>query len=157
MVLGVLTGWLGRREREAIAYLVEENRCLRRQLGTRRLRLTDDDRRRLAARAYRAGRAAMRDLAMIATPDTLLRRLVSGARARSVLSPSDLRSSQRLRRKHLRWRGCRLFLETETIGPTPWYAGGISSRSPGVPILQTIRSMACLANPNLDKPVVYLV
>src|SRR5262245_9552023 len=26
MVLGVLTGWLERREREAIAYLIEENR-----------------------------------------------------------------------------------------------------------------------------------
>jgi hypothetical protein len=49
MVLGVLTGWLDRREREAIAYLIEENRLLRRQLGSRRLRLTDDDRRRLAA------------------------------------------------------------------------------------------------------------
>jgi len=73
LVLLVLTGWLGRREREAIAYLVEENRCLRRQLGTRRLRLTDDDRRRLAARAYRVGRTALRDLATIATPDTLLR------------------------------------------------------------------------------------
>ena len=62
MVLGVLTGWLDRREREAIAYLIEENRLLRRQLGTRRLRLTDDDRRRLAARAYRVGRAALRRL-----------------------------------------------------------------------------------------------
>jgi hypothetical protein len=29
MVLGVLTGWLDRREREAIAYLIEENRLLR--------------------------------------------------------------------------------------------------------------------------------
>jgi hypothetical protein len=73
MVLGVLTGWLERREREAIAYLIEENRLLRRQLGTRRLRLTDDDRRRLAARAYRVGRAALREIATIATPDTLLR------------------------------------------------------------------------------------
>src|SRR5215213_8367157 len=73
MVLGVLTGWLDRREREAIAYLIEENRILRRQLGTRRLRLTDDDRRRLAARAYRVGRAALREIATIATPDTLLR------------------------------------------------------------------------------------
>jgi hypothetical protein len=44
MVLGVLTGWLDRREREAIAYLIEENRLLRRQLGGRRLRLTDEDR-----------------------------------------------------------------------------------------------------------------
>src|SRR5436190_12267870 len=73
MVLGVLTGWRERREREAIAYLIEENRLLRCQLGTRRLRLTDDDRRRLAARAYRVGRAALREIATIATPDTLLR------------------------------------------------------------------------------------
>jgi len=73
LVLGVLTGWLERREREAIAYLIEENRLLRRQLGTRRLRLTDDDRRRLAARAYRVGRATLQEIATIATPDTLLR------------------------------------------------------------------------------------
>ena len=73
MVLGVLTGWLDRREREAVEYLIEENRLLRRQLGTRRLRLTDDDRRRLAARAYRVGRRALRDIATTATPDTLLR------------------------------------------------------------------------------------
>ena len=32
IVLRVLTGWLERREREAIAYLTEENRLLRRQL-----------------------------------------------------------------------------------------------------------------------------
>jgi hypothetical protein len=50
MVLLVLTGWLERREREAMASLIEENRLVRRQLGSRRLRLTDDDRRRLAAR-----------------------------------------------------------------------------------------------------------
>ncbi len=73
MVLGVLTGWLDRREREAIAYLIEENRLLRRQLGSRRLRLTDADRRRLAVRAYRVGRAALREIATVATPDTLLR------------------------------------------------------------------------------------
>jgi transposase InsO family protein len=53
--------------------LAEENRLLRRQLGGRRLRLTDDDRRRLAARAYRVGRAALREIATIVTPDTLLR------------------------------------------------------------------------------------
>src|SRR5688572_30721241 len=69
----IVTGWLARREREVVAYLIEENRCLRRQLGTRRARLTDDDRRRLAARAYRVGRRALRDIATIATPDTLLR------------------------------------------------------------------------------------
>ena len=49
MLLTVLTGWLERREREALAYLIEENRFLRRQLGGRRLHVTDDDRRRLQA------------------------------------------------------------------------------------------------------------
>ena len=57
MLLLMVTGWLERREREALTYLIEENRLLRRQLGGRRLRLTDDDRRRLAARAYRVAGA----------------------------------------------------------------------------------------------------
>jgi hypothetical protein len=73
MLLIALTGWLSRREREVVVYLIEENRSLRRQLGGRRVRLTDADRRRLAARAYRVGRRALHDIAMIATPDTLLR------------------------------------------------------------------------------------
>jgi len=73
LLLMVVTGWLARREREIIVYLIEENRCLRRQLGSRRVRLTDDDRRRLAARAYRVGRRGLRDIATIATPDTLMR------------------------------------------------------------------------------------
>jgi transposase InsO family protein len=73
LLLPCITGWLDRREREALAYLVEENRLLRRQLGRRRLRFTDDDRRRLAMRAHRLGRAALRDLATVVTPDTLLR------------------------------------------------------------------------------------
>ena len=73
LLLLTITGWLDRREREALAYLIEENRVLRRQIGRRRLRLTDDDRRRLAVRAFRLGRAALRDVATLVTPDTLLR------------------------------------------------------------------------------------
>ena len=73
MLLLTVTSWLDRREREVLAYLIEENRVLRRQLGGRRLRLTDDDRRKLAARAYRLGRQALREVATIVTPDTLLR------------------------------------------------------------------------------------
>ena len=72
LMLIALTGWLERRERDALAYLIEENRTLRRQLGGRRLRLTDDDRRRLAARAYRVGGAGLRQISTLATPDTLL-------------------------------------------------------------------------------------
>jgi transposase InsO family protein len=73
MLLLTVTSWLDQREREVLAYLIEENRILRRQLGGRRLRLTDDDRRKLAARAYRLGRQALREVATIVTPDTLLR------------------------------------------------------------------------------------
>jgi putative transposase len=73
LLLMALTGWLDRREREAIAYLIEENRLLHRQVGSRRIRFTDLDRRRLAARAHRVGRATLRQITTVATPDTLLR------------------------------------------------------------------------------------
>jgi len=56
LLLLVVTAWLDCREREALAYLIEENRVLRRQLGARRLQLTNDERRRLAVRAFRLGR-----------------------------------------------------------------------------------------------------
>jgi hypothetical protein len=64
----VLIGWLDHRERDAIAYLMEENRILRAQLRGRRLRLTDEDRRRLAGRAFQLGRRALRQVARIVTP-----------------------------------------------------------------------------------------
>jgi putative transposase len=73
ILLLMLTGWLERREREALVYLIVENRLLRRQLGGRRLRFTDDDRRRLAVRAFQVGPRALREIATIVTPDTLLR------------------------------------------------------------------------------------
>jgi hypothetical protein len=73
MVLAVLTGWLDRQERRSLAYLVEENRILRRQLGGQRLQLTDDERRRLAVLGHRLGRHVLRQIATVVTPDTILR------------------------------------------------------------------------------------
>src|SRR5262245_27284416 len=73
ILLLIVTGWLDRQEREMLAYLIEENLVLRRQMGRRRLRLTDEDRRKLAARAHQLGRQALRRVATIVTPDTLLR------------------------------------------------------------------------------------
>lgn len=64
---------LDRQERDVRRYLVEENRILRQQLQGRCLRLADDDRRRLALRAYRLGPRRLREIATIVTPDTLLR------------------------------------------------------------------------------------
>ncbi len=58
---------------KVIEYLVEENRVLRGQLMGRRLRLTGDERRRLAAKGRRLGRRLLRQVATIVTPDTNLR------------------------------------------------------------------------------------
>jgi len=73
MVLAVLTGGLDRQERQALAYLMEENRILRRQLGQQRLQFTEADRQRLAVRGHRLGRQVLRQVATIVTPDTILR------------------------------------------------------------------------------------
>ena len=51
-----LAGWINQQQREVIDYLQAENRILREQLGPRRLRFTDDQRIRLAAKAKRLGR-----------------------------------------------------------------------------------------------------
>ena len=75
-----VAGWTNQRHLDAIDYLREENRVLREQLGERRLRLNDDQRRRLAAKAKRLGRSILKEVATIVTPDTLLawhRRLIA--------------------------------------------------------------------------------
>src|SRR5947209_15415328 len=72
-LLITLSGWMNERQLRAIEYLREENRVLREQLGERRLRLTDNQRRRLAEKAKGLGRKHLADLATIVTPETLLR------------------------------------------------------------------------------------
>ena len=71
-VVIALAGWMNQKQQHAIEYLREENRVLREQLGTRRLRFTDDQRRRLAAKAKLVGRRLLNDIADLVTPDTLL-------------------------------------------------------------------------------------
>jgi hypothetical protein len=50
VLLVTLSGWVNRQQQHVIEYLVEENRVLKEQVKGRRLRLTDDQRRRLAAK-----------------------------------------------------------------------------------------------------------
>src|SRR6516164_3135540 len=64
--------WINQRQQQLIEYLVEENRVLWEQIGNRRMRFTDDQRRRLAARAKRLGRKVLAQVATIVTPQTLL-------------------------------------------------------------------------------------
>jgi hypothetical protein len=70
-ILAVLAGWVHREQLKVIEYLQAENRALREQLGNRRLRFTDEQRRRLAVKGHALGRKALRELGCIVTPDTI--------------------------------------------------------------------------------------
>ena len=72
-LLMTIAGWLSRKQQDAIEYLKEENRVLREQLGGRRIRFSNDQRRRLAAKAKAMGREGLKEIAGLVTPDTLLR------------------------------------------------------------------------------------
>lgn len=72
-LLIALAGWVNREQLAIIEYLMAENRVLREQLGKKRLRFTDDQRRSLAAKAKAIGRKALKQFGCIVTPDTLLR------------------------------------------------------------------------------------
>src|ERR1700688_4600696 len=63
---------MNQRHLQIIYYLREENRVLREQLGERRVRLNDDQRRRLATKAKGLGRKLLAEVATIVTPETLL-------------------------------------------------------------------------------------
>ncbi len=73
ILVASLAGWVGRQQDAVIEYLREENRVLKQQLGPRRLRLTDAQRRRLAVRGKAIGRRALAEVASLVTPDTILR------------------------------------------------------------------------------------
>jgi HTH-like domain len=65
-----IAGWMN--QQQVIEYLMEENRVLREQIGTRRMRFSDDQRRRLAAKAKKLGRKLFSQITTIVTPETLL-------------------------------------------------------------------------------------
>lgn len=67
-VLLAFSGWMSGRQLLLIAYLQEENRVLREHLGGKRLRFTDDQLRRLAAKAKGLGRKVLAELGTISRP-----------------------------------------------------------------------------------------
>ena len=69
----LVSGWVNRQQQAVIDYLLEENRILRAAHASRRLRLTDDQRRRLAVKGVVLGRRRLADVSGIVTPDTILR------------------------------------------------------------------------------------
>ena len=66
----LFSGWVNRQQQAVIDYLLEENRGLRAAQPSRRLRLTDDQRGRLAVKGKVLGRRSLASIAGIVTPDT---------------------------------------------------------------------------------------
>ena len=80
LLVVAIAGWLQRDHQAAIVYLLEENKILKARLCGRKLRLTDDERRRLAVKGKALGRKLLAEVAGIVTPETLLawhRRLIA--------------------------------------------------------------------------------
>src|SRR4030095_2204924 len=110
----------------AIEYLKAENEIMKSQIKGRRLRLRDEERRRLAVKGRALGRKVLAEVACIVTPDTILawhRRLVAlkgTFRRRTSGRPpiaDDVRALMvELARKHSHW-GYRS-LRTGEFGPS---------------------------------------
>jgi hypothetical protein len=66
-----VAGWWADGRQATVVYLIEENRILRARLQGR-IRLTDEERRRLAVHGHLVGRRRLRQVATIVTPDTIL-------------------------------------------------------------------------------------
>jgi hypothetical protein len=61
-LLVALAGWINRHQQDVIAYLQEENRVYRELTAGKRLRFSDEQRRRLAAKAKALGRRTLATL-----------------------------------------------------------------------------------------------
>ncbi len=73
LFLLAVAGWVQREQAAVIESLKVENRVLCEQLGGHRPRLTDAQRRRLAAKGVVLGRSLLAQIATLVTPDTILR------------------------------------------------------------------------------------
>ena len=71
-MLIAVAGWMKSTSTGGHGLSPRRNRVLREQLGGRRLRLNDDQRRRLATEAKGLGRKLLAEMATIVTPETLL-------------------------------------------------------------------------------------
>jgi putative transposase len=73
LVLTILAGLINRQQQEIIEYLRAENRVLKETHGKRRIRLDDDQRRRLAVKGKALGRRVLGEIGVAFSPDTILR------------------------------------------------------------------------------------
>src|SRR2546427_12960224 len=94
-LLASITGSVDEELRLRNAYLAAENHILRNQIKTRRLLLTDAERKTLAEMSHKVGRQAMKEIETIAQPHNILdmhrklhdKQVVSSQHRLSVVSP----------------------------------------------------------------------
>ncbi len=72
LLLVCVAGWINRHQLDVIAYIQEENKILKSKLKGKRIRFTDDERRRLAVKGRALGSRVLREVASIVTPNTIL-------------------------------------------------------------------------------------
>ena len=72
LLLVCVAGWINRHQLDVIAYIQEENKILKSKLKGKRIRFTDDERRRLAVKGKALGSRVLREVASIVTPNTIL-------------------------------------------------------------------------------------
>jgi putative transposase len=128
LAVSILAGFLNRRQQEAIDYLREENRVLHEMLGSRRLRFTDEQRKRLAIRGKALGRALLKGVATLVQPDTILdwhRRLVAkewtyagGAHGNAEAMKSITKHVLRMARENPTWGYDRIQGALKNLGHT---------------------------------------
>ena len=72
LLLAILSGWIHHRQQKMIEFQNDQIESLLKQMGRKRILLTDDQRRLLAVKGKALGRKALRERTTIATPDTIL-------------------------------------------------------------------------------------
>ncbi|MBM3286980.1 MAG: DDE-type integrase/transposase/recombinase [Candidatus Eisenbacteria bacterium] len=73
LLLTILAGMINRQQQEVIEHLRAENQVLKEAHGKRRIRLNDDQRRRLAVKGKILGRKLLGEIGAAFSPDTILR------------------------------------------------------------------------------------
>jgi putative transposase len=73
LLIARLAAWINREQQQRLEFVQLKLTVAREMLGTKRLRFSDDQRRRLAAKAKHVGRKGLLEIFSLVTPDTLLR------------------------------------------------------------------------------------
>ena len=108
-LLLAVAGWVNRQQQDVIDYLQEENRVLRAGLRGKRLRLSDDDRRRLAVKAQVLGREVLPRLRPLPHPLRLCAGTATSSQPSTMAVKTGAQADLRRRRTSVSswyaWRG----------------------------------------------------